>query len=355
MKYFILTLGLFLTTNIGFAQETKRLTAEKHNEYGLIYSLPQTHLDIEVVATKTTRKAGPYYQYAEKYLGIPGAITQDSEEWALSSVKVTPYGVPDPEEQYLMQFKPGGNGYIVLDENGLLLSINTEPVIDSIVSTAPKQKQESPLDNNEYAKVYSEELLMSASTVKMAEVAAKQLYRIRESRLNLVTGEVDELPADGESFKLIIQQLDEQEAALTALFMGTTQTETIVKHFDYIPVEEVTNDIVFRISDLYGIVKPENLSGAPVYLSLKITEEGELPIDNKGNIKKMPKNAVAYAIPGKAEVILSDGKKTLFKENLPIAQFGVVFGLDPSIITDKKAPSCATFYPQTGAIRQIGK
>lgn len=107
MKYFILTLGLFLTTNIGFAQETKRLTAEKHNEYGLIYSLPQTHLDIEVVATKTTRKAGPYYQYAEKYLGIPGAITQDSEEWALSSVKVTPYGVPDPEEQYLMQFKPG--------------------------------------------------------------------------------------------------------------------------------------------------------------------------------------------------------------------------------------------------------
>ena len=69
-----------------------------------------------------------------------------------------------------MQFKPGGNGYIVLDENGLLLSINTEPVIDSIVSTAPKQKQESPLDNNEYAKVYSEELLMSASTVKMAEV-----------------------------------------------------------------------------------------------------------------------------------------------------------------------------------------
>ena len=40
------------------------------------------------------------------------------------------------------------------------------------------------------------------------------------------------------------------------------------------------------------------------------SQEGELPIDNKGNIKKMPKNAVAYAIPGKAEVILSDGKKT---------------------------------------------
>lgn len=54
----------------------------------------------------------------------------------------------------------------------------------------------------------------------MAEVAAKQLYRIRESRLNLVTGEVDELPADGESFKLIIQQLDEQEAAPHGIVHG---------------------------------------------------------------------------------------------------------------------------------------
>ena len=159
----------------------------------------------------------------------------------------------------------------------------------------------------------------------------------------------------GESFKLIMQQLDEQEAALTALFMGTTQTETVVKHIDYIPVEEVTNEVVFRISDLYGIVNAENLSGTPVYLTLKITEEGQLPIDNKGNIKQMPKNAVAYAIPGKAEITLSNEGKTLFKENLPIAQFGVIFGLDPSIFTDKKNPSCATFYPQTGAIRQIGK
>ena len=118
MKYSILTLCLLVSTSMGFAQETKRLTAEKHNEYGLIYSLPQTHLDIEVVATKTIQKAGPYYRYAEKYLGIPGAITQDSEAWSLTSVKATPYGLPDPAEQYLMQFKSGSNGYIVLDENG---------------------------------------------------------------------------------------------------------------------------------------------------------------------------------------------------------------------------------------------
>ena len=355
MKYAFLSLCLLLTTSAGFAQETKRLTADKHNEYGLVFSLPQTHLDLEVVATKTTRKAGPYYQYAEKYLGIPGAITQDSEEWSLTSVKVNPYGVPDPDEEYLMQFKAGSNGYIVLDENGLLLSINTEPAVDSIAPTAPKVKTKSPLDNNDYAKVYSEELLMSASTAKMAEVAAKQLYRIRESRLNLVTGEVDELPADGESFKLVIQQLDEQEAALTALFMGTTQTETVVKHIDYLPIAESTNEVVFRISDLYGVVSADNLSGAPIYLTLKITEEGQLPVDNKGNIVELPKKALAYTIPGKAVIAISYDGRTYVEEELPIAQLGVVYGLDSSWFVDKKAPANAVFDATTGALLRLGK
>ena len=57
----------------------------------------------------------------------------------------------------------------------------------------------------------------------------------------------------------------------------------------------------------------------------------------------------------KVTVTLTDGKKTLFKGELPVAQFGVIFGLDPSLFTDKKNPSCVTFYPQTGAIRQLGK
>ena len=98
MKYAFLSLCLLLTTSAGFAQETKRLTADKHNEYGLVFSLPQTHLDLEVVATKTTRKAGPYYQYAEKYLGIPGAIPHVSMQWSLTSVRLNPSGAPVPYE-----------------------------------------------------------------------------------------------------------------------------------------------------------------------------------------------------------------------------------------------------------------
>ncbi len=52
------------------AQQTKLLTAEKHNEYGLVYTLPVTALDIEVTAVREVKKAGQYYQYAKKYVGI---------------------------------------------------------------------------------------------------------------------------------------------------------------------------------------------------------------------------------------------------------------------------------------------
>ena len=355
MKYALLSLCLLFTTSIGFAQETKRLTADKHNEYGLIFSLPQTHLDLEVVATKTIRKAGPYYQYAEKYLGIPGAITQDSESWSLTSVKVNPYGVPDPEEQYLMQFKSGSDGYIVLDENGLLLSINTEPVVDTIVPIEPKAKKKSPLDNHDYAKVYSEELLMSASTAKMAEVAAKQIYRIRESRLDLLTGDVDKMPADGDSFKLIIAQLDAQEAALTALFLGTKSVERVVKRVEYCPEDDVESEILFRFSDFLGFVDADDLSGAPVSISVTVTEKGEYPVDNKGNIVELPKKALAYTIPGKAVIAISYDGRTYVEEELPIAQLGVVYGLDSSWFVDKKAPANAVFDATTGALLRLGR
>lgn len=79
------------------AQQTKMLTADKHNEYGIVYSLPLTELKIEVTATRTVQKAGPYWQYAKKYIGTDRVIREDAENWTISSVDVSTYGVADPE------------------------------------------------------------------------------------------------------------------------------------------------------------------------------------------------------------------------------------------------------------------
>lgn len=55
MKKGIIALCLLCSIS-GVAQETTKLTAGKHNEYGLIYSLPNTVFDIEVIATQTITK-----------------------------------------------------------------------------------------------------------------------------------------------------------------------------------------------------------------------------------------------------------------------------------------------------------
>ena len=115
------------------AQDTQRFTAGKHNEYGLTYSLPTTHLRIVVEAERTVYKAGPYYKYAKKYLGTTDVITKDSQEWNLKNVDVWTYGVPNPDKEYLMLFKAANNVYVMKSEDGLLLSVNSENV------TSPKQ------------------------------------------------------------------------------------------------------------------------------------------------------------------------------------------------------------------------
>ena len=337
---------------LSVAQDMVKLVPDKFNEYALNYYLPYTVADIEFVATKTVCKAGPYYKYAKKYLGVTDIVTEDSETWAIERVCMVPRGIADTVNRYQLTFKSGQTPYIYVNPDGLIYSINAEPEIADL--SCPPVAPDEP-DSIDVSKVFSEELLMSGSIAKMAEVAAKQIYRIRESRLDLLTGDVDKMPADGDSFKLIIAQLDAQEAALTALFLGTKSVERVVKRVEYCPEDDVESEILFRFSDFLGFVDADDLSGAPVSISVTVTEKGEYPVDNKGNIVELPKKALAYTIPGKAVIAISYDGRTYVEEELPIAQLGVVYGLDSSWFVDKKAPANAVFDATTGALLRLGK
>lgn len=351
----VFSLALALAVSLGaMAQSTQKFTAAKHNEYGLTYSLPKTHLRVVVEAEKTVKQAGPYYKYAKKYLGTENVITKDSQEWTLKGLDVETFGVPNADQTYLMQFKSGVLTYMMKTADGLLLSLNTENVVAPTPMKSATAEKPSVLDNNNFAKALSGELLVSESTAKRAEIAAQQIYKIRESRTNFATGEADQMP-DGQALKLIMQQLDEQEAALTALFIGSVKKSTEIKVYDYLPgTTDVVNDVLMRISDIGGAVDKNDLSGEPLYISMKVVEKGALPVDEKGVEKKLPKGAIIYNMPGKAEFTFSfDGKKILSK-TFDIAQLGVEFGLDPSLVNDKKQPSFVKFYPETGAVKEIG-
>ena len=61
MKYTFLTLMAAACIASTSAQTTQKLTAGKINEYGLIYSLPVTTVDVTLEAEKTVKTPGEFF------------------------------------------------------------------------------------------------------------------------------------------------------------------------------------------------------------------------------------------------------------------------------------------------------
>ncbi|MDL2255130.1 DUF4831 family protein [Parabacteroides sp. OttesenSCG-928-G06] len=353
MKHIFVLLSLLFSFSLTAQTKVIRKNAVKANNYGITYSLPQTNLIINAEVTKITSTAGPYYQYAEKYLGVKDAITADNTRYELGQVNLFNVGVPDPEKNYLLEFKAGTVApYTCLTEDGLLCSINAEYTPEESALEAIRQKKPEVVATVQ-TPVFSEELLMAGSTARQAEIAAKDIYRIRESRLNILTGEADNLPPDGTAMQIVIDQLEQQEKALTQLFTGTTSQSTEMFEVTVVPYDNLNKEVLFRFSEKLGIVDADDLGGAPVFINLKATER--VPqMDPKEEEKKMKNGkGVIYNIPGKASVEILTGQKTLFKGDIQVTQFGSIESLAAVMFEDKKTPVKVLFYPETGAIKQI--
>lgn len=357
MKKIIALLLICLASQTLPAQQTKILTAEKHNEYGLVYTLPTTALQISVTARRETRKAGPYRQYAKKYLGTSDVIMEDAVKWTITDVKVTPVGVKDDDTQYLMQLKAGALTYIGVDANGMLLSINAEPEAPQPLAPASGSAKGKAVSSqggvNDYLQYVDLDFVSAQNSMRQAEMIANELMDVRDSYLSLTRGTADNVPTDGRQLELMLNSLKEQESALARAFAGSVSVDEFSSQFTYIPDEE-GEEILFRLSDFSGIVPADDFSGSPVYIKTEVLMEGALPVDATGEAKKFPKDGIVYAIPGTAKISIYTDEGGYFDQEMDFSQFGTHFALAPALFTDKKAPSYARFSPVTGALLEIG-
>jgi hypothetical protein len=354
---FIITclIGLFtgVSSNILAQSEVIKTSALKSNNYGVTYVLPKTMLIIDAEFSKTTLKAGPYAKYTEKYLGVTdNVILEDQVIYDLDKVEVSSKGIPDKNEAYLIEFKAKTSApFVYLTKDGSICTINAEYTPEE--RDGRKEIQNKTVTNPVLAaqSSYTEEYLRAGSVSKMAEVAAKQIYKLRESRMDILTGDAENAPKDGEAMKIVLQQLETQEKALVELFTGSKTVEKQYASFEIEPTGNMEKEIIFRFSKYLGVVDPEDLSGSPVYMNLKKLESiEEAPVDPK--VKKESKGIV-YNIPGKASVEVFYGTKQIFKNNIEVVQFGIKQILATSLFDDKKGSIKVYFYPETGAIKQI--
>lgn len=338
------------------AQVTQKFTANKASEYGITYSLPQTVVKVTLAAERTVKTPGEFALYAKKYLNID-PILEQSTRWTLKQAEIIPGAVADQDERYLVQFKSGTTPFMILTPEGFPISINNEtakpsqeikttleaiPAVPTILETAAANQ------------AVTEDMLKSHSTAKRAELAAARIYEIRQQRSDIISGQADGMPSDGAAMQLALDNLKQQEDALTAMFIGTTSKSVEVKTYTVTPPVDDETVIIARLSVLEGLVDADNLSGAPVKVSFSNIKEATLPVNEKGIEKTFPKGGVAYRIPGSADIKVTFDNRTFASASFAITQYGVVFGVDPALFTDKKAPSYLNFDTLSGAILELG-
>ena len=144
MKNLIIIASLLLSLPIMAQTKVVKKNAVKANNFGITYSLPKTSLVVDAEVTKVTCKAGPYYKYAEKYLGVKDAITEDKVYYELGKISLVNKGVPDADNTFIVEFKAGTVApYAYLTEDGLLCSINAEYTPDESALEAARKKNQA--------------------------------------------------------------------------------------------------------------------------------------------------------------------------------------------------------------------
>jgi len=354
MKRTLSIAGLLLFVLTMKAQtNVERVVPTKATGDGVVYSLPITSFVVNVEVTKVTLKAGPYYRYAELYLGLKDVITEDAVFYELGKVTLTNKGVPDKDKTFKIDFKQKTVApFAYLSRDGLLCAINA----DYDPELASEEKREGHTDIHTFStSVYTEELLRAGSVARQAEVASRHIYELRESLKDIITGNADNMPPDGEAMKLVVNKLEEQEKAWVQLFAGTKSKETAYYDVTVIPEDELNREVLFRFSTKLGILDDDDLGGEPIYMNLTAIDRPQ-PLDPKEAEKKAKTmKGIVYNVPGRGRVEITHNNKSLLRGETPVVQFGFQDILAPVLLEDKKMPVKVTFYPETGAIRQLSQ
>lgn len=321
---------------------------------GITYCLPDTRIEITVNAACITQTPGEFNRYAERYLRINNAIAEVSSHWVMGDVNITTNGQPNSEKMYTIKINNSTASNINLCNNGIIKGINTKEEEDIKSEQTYTKGASSHIDATQYM---TEEMLQATSTAKLAELTAKEIYAIRESKLAITRGQAENMPKDGQSMQLVLDELNRQELALTELFIGHTDTTYTSRSFIIEPVQgcDITKETLFRFSRKLGFVDKENLAGEPVYYSLRDLKTVHIPTPEEREKKRiLKKEGICYNIPGKAEVSLFTRSKRLCNEEIYIAQFGVTEILSKELF-NKKTATKVLFNTSTGGIISIEK
>ena len=349
MKKIFLSIMLVAMSQMGMAQVVQE------NEAAVVYYMPKNELVITLQYDIVNEEPGIFYQYAGRYLGAEDVIKESKTSYVLKSIENELVTTADTERAYKIDASLGiKEQMIALSADGRLLGYNVGEEAKGYEAKGEslEVKGESlEVKGTDKLMPLLEEQFMASSTAKMAEGAAKMIYRIREARLNLLAGEVEHVPADGEAMKQVLAEMERQEQALVELFTGKTTVSHASHSLIYIPMQSVESETLCRFSVHSGVVAADDLSGEPIYISLEATKQSlstAVEISSKAPLLSQ----LYYNLPGEAKVNMTYKGKQMACSTYQIAQFGVAIPVAKQWFTSKQIP-VIHINPETGNILSI--
>lgn len=329
-------------------------------------------MDIDITYSVETEEAGPYSRYAEKYLGTTDVITVNSQKAEIISVSVRPRSKADLSRPVKINAEDGANMQLLhILDNGILYGYNLPSYAqasteDAGVSPAvrippanhcPGAQAVSPANQDKPKQPIVlpllEEQLKVSTPAQKADAVAKLIYRIREAKMYLLSGEIENAPADGDGLEIALKELNKQEKQLVQLFTGKRSKKTVVKTVQYLPTKSEEKPLLY-FSLENGITAEEDASALPIVLNFIARKQVPAPaIQTKKNDKKAPvPSPLLYNLPGAGIYTISYDGAMLLEGTLPVAQFGIAVPLAQSLFGGGKLPKIY-FDTETGNVKAI--
>ena len=204
---------------------------------GFFYSLPRNYFEVRVTLCKTNRYPGPFAEYAERMLGLSGAIMEPSVEYAVKNVHVRLMAESDTAQQYFVEYPKRGDVLPVIwrqpavateggvgfpspnaqaraqfemyDNYTLVEKIDTvyeQRMVDSVLVMVPKVRKK----------------LVEKTTAQRAEEALAKIKSIREAQWLLLTGDHE---VDFSHLEQMLSELKKEEETYLSLYSGFSVTE----------------------------------------------------------------------------------------------------------------------------------
>jgi hypothetical protein len=343
-----LIIFLGLTLLAGSLQAQSPVLVE--DELAVVYYMPKTQVAITVEYDQVQVAPGPFYQYAQRYLNTDNVVLEAQTYYELTNMHIQTQAVADHERAYKVHAQRDIEAQLLtLTAEGLLYGYNVGPA-----TIAPQAKEENTIAKpmEEVLMPLLEEQMIASSIAKMAEGAARQIYHIREMRLNILTGDVEHVPADGQAMQLVLNELNQREQALTELFVGRKQVTHLSKTIYYTPSDAPHPAMIARFSKFGGVVDAEDLSGEPIHMNVVATKQSLHSNHAVEDKKALQPSEIYYNLPGQAAITITY-KDITITASCPVAQYGVAIPLAKDLFIKHKPT--IYFNTQTGNITSIQK